>query len=594
MNIVVHSEIPQDESLREQWNALVALMACPAIFFTYEWSLAVTYGYQAARSPLLILGYEGDLLRGVAALATPAGRPEVEFLTGTTADYCDFVCAPEIRSQFVSLVFAELRKRKVRSIALANLPLESAADATLASCSRKHGYHLFRRPAYRCAQVALSSPEQKDSVKRSLRQKKSLLRDARALAKIGPVALSHLGLQEPVAAALPDFFRAHVARFLNTGRISNLARPERRAFLDQLAMLLSRSGWMKFSCLSVGGKGIAWNYGFEFAGSWFWYQPTFDGRFQRYFPGFLLLASMLEEACERDEIQCLDLGLGTEEYKDRFANGSRQTMHVTVSRSWLPHAKHVLRFHAAKAVKSRPNFERWIRRVIARFSKLLLRVRSERFALSYKQVWKLLFHRVEVIFFERPLAELGSLIVEDNSVTLKPITLDLLADAAMGYSDEPETLAYLLRAAARLASGGSEGFTLLNSAGAPVHFCWVTKFADFYVAELDHRLPAPQADCALLFDCWTPPASRRRGYYRRTIAQVARKLQNSGKHPWIFSAETNAASVRGITAAGFEPRFSLYRRRVLSVPGAVHSRAAGSSGSFVGASSSSPACVLET
>jgi len=40
---------------------------------------------------------------------------------------------------------------------------------------------------------------------------------------------------ENIQAALPAFADAHVARFLATGRISSLATPERRFFLEELA-----------------------------------------------------------------------------------------------------------------------------------------------------------------------------------------------------------------------------------------------------------------------------------------------------------------------------------------------------------------------
>ena len=123
--------------------------------------------------------------------------------------------------------------------------------------------------------------------------------------------------------ALPRFFETHVARFATAGRASNLAKPERQAFLSGLAELLSGTSWMVLTRLLVDGEPVAWNYGFEFAGSWFYYQPTFDAGLQQFSPGFCLLTKMVEQACERPEIRLLDLGLGEESYKARFATGYR-------------------------------------------------------------------------------------------------------------------------------------------------------------------------------------------------------------------------------------------------------------------------------
>ena len=93
------------------------------------------------------------------------------------------------------------------------------------------------------------------------------------------------------------------------------------------------AGWLVLTRLLVGDEPVAWNYGFQFAGSWFYYQPTFDARWRQYSPGFCLLTKMVEQACDDPEIQFLDLGLGEEGYKERFANGHRQTLHATITNS---------------------------------------------------------------------------------------------------------------------------------------------------------------------------------------------------------------------------------------------------------------------
>ena len=82
-------------------------------------------------------------------------------------------------------------------------------------------------------------------------------------------------------------------------RTSNLAAVERQDFLAALAELLSSAGWLVLTRLLVGDEPVAWNYGFQFAGSWFYYQPTFDARWRQYSPGFCLLTKMVEQACDR-------------------------------------------------------------------------------------------------------------------------------------------------------------------------------------------------------------------------------------------------------------------------------------------------------
>jgi CelD/BcsL family acetyltransferase involved in cellulose biosynthesis len=366
LRLVLHCEIPDDDFLARQWNELVWQMESPEVFFTHEWALAISRAYRASITPLLFLAYDQDSLVGVAALAMDPSRETATFIAGATADYCDFISHPGNRLEFVKLVVSQLRLLKVPQLVLANLPADSATSRVLPLATHSQKYSLFSRPAFRCAQVVLSSPEQRESIKQSLQRRKMLRRHLRAMSKTGPVELCHLQSWEEIGAALPKFERAHIARFLSSGRTSNLASEQRRTFVAEVARLLSKQGWITLTALNVGDTPVAWNYGFQFAGSWFWYMPTFESAFQRYYPGLCLLGKIVEEACERPEINRVDLGLGSESYKERFATGARQTLDVTITASTARHLTEVVRYRAASAIKSSPPLEHCIRRLLGR------------------------------------------------------------------------------------------------------------------------------------------------------------------------------------------------------------------------------------
>jgi CelD/BcsL family acetyltransferase involved in cellulose biosynthesis len=370
LQIVLRQEIPEDENLRSQWNALVEEMECPEVFYTYEWALAVDRAYRASRTPLLLLAYEEGALVGVAALSVDAATGKAAFLTSTTADYCDFVCSPQRRPALVDAVFSELRRSGTQALVLANLPASSATMATLAADAGKHGYSLFSRPAYLCSRVVLGSPSERQSAKQSVQSKQMLRRHLKTMAKTGPVRLDHRKSWERIAEVLPGFTTAHVGRFLASGRSSNLADPARQSFLVELAKLLAVPGWINVSCLMVGDQQAAWNYGFQYAGSWFWYQPTFDSRFQRLYPGLCLLAKIVEEACDNPDINRVDLGLGEEKYKEWLATGSQQTLYITATISKAAYVKEFARYHTASAIKRVPLMENCLRGALRWFSSL--------------------------------------------------------------------------------------------------------------------------------------------------------------------------------------------------------------------------------
>lgn len=366
LRLILHRKIPEDPDLQREWDGLALQMERPEVFYTCEWALAVQSAYQASLKPLLLLGYEGERLVGVASLATDAGERHISFLAATTGDYCEFLSLPNRRAEFVDAVFAELGKMKASSTALANLPADSASPDAVRAAAGRHGFHLYLRPAYLCAQVELGSGEQRQALKTSLATKKKLRRYLREMEREGPVRFSHLHSWEEIQAGLPAFADAHVAHFQATRRSSSLATPERRRFLEELARRFSGTGVVTLSTLMVNGQPVAWNYGFQFQGSWFWYQPTFDSRWEQHSPGYSLLARIVIEACDRNDMNRVDLGLGAEGYKERLGNGTRQTLYVTATKSWLRHLREIARYRASSLLTHFPTTESVVRGVLNR------------------------------------------------------------------------------------------------------------------------------------------------------------------------------------------------------------------------------------
>ena len=565
LRLVLHRQIPEDELLAEQWNQLVFAMECPEVFYTYEWALAVCRAYSPGLNPLLFAAYRGDALAGIAALTTASEGGQVSFLAGATADYCDFVSAPDDRHEFVQLVIEELRRMGFAKLCFANVPSDSISAREITAAVKASNYSAFTRPAYECARVVLTTPEDRAQVAKSAVRKLRRTRTGEH-GKV-QITVSHESGWERVNAELSDFALAHIGRFLGAGKVSNLVHSERRAFLLQLAKLLSTRGWLRLSTLKADGRTIAWNYGFRFNGTWFWYQPAFDSEQQHLSPGTHLLCEILREASADSEIRTVDLGLGDEGYKGRYANSVRRTLNIAASRSKLRSATQSCRYRLAELLKEHRPLETGIRSTISRVMALRAGAIERGFRTYLRErVTRILVDCTEVLFFEWNIQDscMAKMIPNRSSLNdvtdVRPLSTELLAQAAMTYVGEEKTLKYLLRSAKRLALGGA-GFALVTAGGDPLHFCWVAPFDGFKMTELDHVLQEPAFDSVLLFDCWTPISRRGCGYYGLCISQVATRLLASGKKPWIFSAAANSASARALERAGFVQRFSLVRKR---------------------------------
>ena len=564
MRLVVFENIPDDPQLRSAWNALALQMEQPEVFYTYEWALAVYRAYHDSRKPLLLLAYEANSLLGVVAFCREAGKEELTFLTASTADYCDFISAPERRREFIESVLEELQARKTGKLALTNLPADSSSVPSISRAASRGKYHLHSRSAYFCARVVLGSVEERSALKQATAGKKRLRRNLRELERLGALSVQHDTRWQQVEPLLQSFNHAHIARFLATGRASSLLRPERRKFLYELARELSSAGWITLSRLLVGDVPVAWNYGFTFPGSWFWYQPTVenDARYREFSPGYCLLAKIIETASDRPDVDVVDLGLGAEDYKDRFATSARETLYIALNRSFAAHARAVTRHHAATLAKSAPVLEDGIRLALSTGGDLRMSLQDTGLRALVKRAAQRLENRFfashEILFFEWDAAKSNA----KTKATLVPLTSDLLGAAAIRYADDPATIAYLMRSAERFCSGQDQGFALLAADGTPVHFCWATGFEGLKIQELDRILHAPSPNAVLIFDCFTPRAFRKNLFFAEAISTLACRLLAQKKGPWIFGAATDQASLRGIRKSGFAYRFSLGRKRM--------------------------------
>jgi CelD/BcsL family acetyltransferase involved in cellulose biosynthesis len=568
MRLVVHREIPECELLRRQWNDLVTQMEPPEVFYTYEWASAVHHAYSASITPLLMLAYEEDALVGVVALATDKTQENTFFLGSSTSDYCDFVSRPQSRQGLVDAVFRELRRRNLPMLTLANLPSDSVTCYALTRAARRHRYWQFARVAYSCAQVVMDSPESRQSALQSVRRR--MRRYVKAMAGGPPITFSHSNSWDEIGPILSRFAKAHVSRFLATGRISSLAASERRFFLAELARSLSSLGSVCFSRLMAGEQTIAWNCGFQFGGSWFWYQPTFDSNFQDCSPGIWLLSKIVEEAGENSGFNRVDLGLGAEDYKDRLATNHRLTLHVTLATSMFRCGKERIRYYAAAALRVVPPLESWARKQLNRLRSLQGRIHGHGLIECFKRLARscrrIVFHESEVVLLEWRGDECSdSESLAQPTQTIRPIDLELLAGAAMQYGADAETLLYLLKAAERVRLAECQGFALVSAEGVPLHFCWHAESQYFYSEDLKCTLAIASQDAMVLFDCWTPRSVRGQGFYKSAISRIASQLQAAGKVTWLITPAINRAAFWGAERAGFAKGALFIRRRILFV-----------------------------
>jgi CelD/BcsL family acetyltransferase involved in cellulose biosynthesis len=572
VKVTVLDEIPEDPEIVLAWNNLVSRMARPEIFFTQQWASAASHAFSDTLRPLTFLVHEFGELRGVAAMAvTRESLHSAFFLTASTADYCDILSAPEARPAVFAALLDEMNKRSIRDLVFANVPAESNTLQAIAAAAPSRGFHIHDRPGYDCGIIALGDDEQRRSVLQSVMRKEHEKRGLKKLGRLGPVQVTHLVAQfnaeknaKELESALEPIFAAQILRFLATNRVSPLTYSPRRHFLTELARLMSSAGWLKISQLEVGGKPVAWNYGFRFFDSWFWYLPTFQMQYEESSPGSCLLRLLTEEACADPSVKRLDLGLGGEAYKERFSSAVSSTRYVKLSKSRTRHLLTVGRNKLAASAEKLPILDRQLRGGREVFHSIKTRMNQMGLAAittrTLTKVKRTVTSEDEIAFFEAPHIE-----ISDGSAVLKALTWGDIAPAALHSADDDQTLKYLGRCAQRMRDRSATGYFLPGQQAQPAHFLWLRSYDGFVLSEIDSTLESNHASAMrmMIFDCWTPAAQRGHGHYTTAIRLAAAEIQKQQKQAWIFSATSNKSSIRGIIKAGFVYRFSLVRSRKL-------------------------------
>ena len=514
MKMTVLEKVPDDPEIILAWNKLALRMERPEVFFTHEWALAASHAFSDALSPLILLAYESEQLAGVASMARyPDSLDQAFLLTASTADYCDILSEPETRAATLAAMLEEMDKLGVRNLVLANIPAESQTLCVIDAVATSQRFHVYQRPAYDCSIISLIDEERRRSVLKSVERKERERRALRKLRKMGTVRVNHLSGKQ-AELALPSIFAAQISRFFATNRLSPLIQQQRRVFLTHLARLLTSAGWLKVSQLEVNGEPIAWNYGFRFLDSWFWYLPTFYIQYEQSSPGSCLLWLLTEEACADPSVKRMDLGLGDEAYKERFSNDVSSTRHVQLSKKLSRHMAIVGQSRLAASVARFPHVDRKIR-LARRFLSGLQRrlgkvgpVATAQHALT--RIKRNVVSEDTIAFFEAPEITIG----ENETVALHRLGWKKIAEAAMDNASDEQTLQYLVRCAQRLRKGCSNGYCLQSRETPHSHFLWIDPYNGFHLSEIDSKLESNDPSAVMIFDCWTPAALRGHSYSR--------------------------------------------------------------------------------
>lgn len=299
--------------LPEEWNALLALGSTDVVFLTWQWQKAWWEAFGRGKL-LLIIAKQEEKNIAIASMFADEG---MIFFTGSGgSDYLDFIGNiqdPNILEGMLALAmkcvpgFVGFR--------FYHVPEYSSSNGILEYVANLNGWDFYH-------EGELFSPvmgfAEDPAAANAAPNKKSLLRHEGWFKRNGILTIEHLTRASGILPQLNSFFEQHIKRWEQTPYPSLFLDLKKRFFYQRLVEIASASGWLRFTRVVWNDHSIAYHFGFNYKGSFFWYKPSLDISLSNYSPGEVLLRQLLLKSIN-ENAHTFDFGLGEESFKERFA-----------------------------------------------------------------------------------------------------------------------------------------------------------------------------------------------------------------------------------------------------------------------------------
>jgi len=314
MTSLLELERARDSSLVAEWEELIAQDPTANFFQSPAWSMAWYQSYCDQFSPLIVSVRHGDSLVGLVPLALDINTGHLVFAGAGMSDYRDVVAKPQHRKGVIVELLEFYRDGNYPNpLQLGYTQPESeSVNIVVALSGFNSGIHTIVR-SHPCYRFYFGS----DSSSKSLTSKESVRRRINHYRREGKLGLVRVESDEAWKAIRGEFYDQHSLRQMYVGRLVSFHDFRKRAFYDRLFQD-SRSS-VHFSKVHVGERMVAAHYGFLWRDLLYWGAPSFDIREEKYSPGQVMLALLIQSA-EASGLRGVDLTIGTEEFKRRFAN----------------------------------------------------------------------------------------------------------------------------------------------------------------------------------------------------------------------------------------------------------------------------------
>lgn len=250
---------------------------------------------------------------------------EITFIGHPEASYMEFILTREGRDHGIKPALDYLKKLNGKYILHLNgLYEESDTYQILEDYFKKNQYNYFIR-CFEDPYIIINNDFVSYLKERSKhRTVKTLIRNKSKLEGLGDVSYRKLNSSE-----FDEIFQLHDMRWKRKYDTSNFSEKKHQEFYRAIANDTNLSFQVWVNGFMLGTRLIAFAYGIQCNGTYYFYRISHDNDFSVFSPGKIILMKLLED-CFQNEIQVFDFGLGYAKYKYEWTD-DKKTIHELVA-----------------------------------------------------------------------------------------------------------------------------------------------------------------------------------------------------------------------------------------------------------------------
>jgi CelD/BcsL family acetyltransferase involved in cellulose biosynthesis len=338
MQIDIIRTLPELDSLKKEWNDLLANSASHVPFLRHEYLTAWWQGLgggEWAAGELFIAtarGEQGELI-GVAPLFKTdnrEGEPALMLLGSIEiSDYLDVIARPEDLPSFMELLLEHLAGEQAPTFHLLdwyNILEDSPTIPALQAAADRLGWSFSKQTLQHCPYIPLPGDWDKYIGGIDKKQRHEIRRKIRRFEEYYLPVRWYIVEDE---ASLDQEVDAFLRLMLNDPDKAKFLTPAMREQMHMIIQAAHNAGWLQLAFIEVNGEKAAGYLNFDYMNHIWVYNSGLNYRFSELSPGWVLLGYLLQWANEHQR-QYFDFMRGDEQYKYRFGAIDRRVERLLV------------------------------------------------------------------------------------------------------------------------------------------------------------------------------------------------------------------------------------------------------------------------